>query len=114
MSQRLGADHRRLKGGVAMQSHIAEDDEIKCPACDCDAVYKYGRAWTGKQRFLCMMCGMQFTDDAKKATVKGKPLCPQCGKAMNLYKIEGDIVRFRCSVYPDCKTYKKYRMKEEK
>ncbi|HAM53467.1 MAG TPA: hypothetical protein DCP92_23265 [Nitrospiraceae bacterium] len=35
--------------------------EIKCPWCESEALYKYGKAWTGKQRFLCMMCGKQFT-----------------------------------------------------
>jgi len=88
-------------------------EEMRCPSCDSDAVYKYGRTRTGKQRFLCMMCGMQFTGNAGKATVKGKPACPKCGKPMNLYKIEGYIIRFRCSGYPECRTFKKYIMKEE-
>jgi transposase-like protein len=114
MRQPLGPDRVAFKGGVATPPSPTEGEEIKCPSCDCDAVYKYGRAWTGKQRYWCMMCGMQFTGDSSKATVKGKPLCPDCGKAMNLYKIEGEVVRFRCSGYPECKTYKKYRMKEEK
>ncbi|HCC68866.1 MAG TPA: Insertion element protein [Nitrospiraceae bacterium] len=87
---------------------------IRCPSCDSEAVYKYGKAWTGKQRFLCMMCRKQFTQDSKKVTVKGKPVCPECGKPMHLYKIEGDIIRFRCSWYPECKAYKKFRIKEEK
>lgn len=100
------------ENGLTTQT-VIRDEEIKCPSCDSDAVYKYGRTWTGKQRFLCMMCGMQFTGNAGKATVKGKPACPKCGKPMNLYKIEGYIIRFRCSGYPECRTFKKYIMKEE-
>jgi transposase-like protein len=88
-------------------------DEIKCPSCDGDALYKYGKAWTGKQRYLCIICGRQFTDSSKRGTVKGKPVCPECARPMNLYKIEGDVVRFRCSGYPECRTFKKFRMKEE-
>jgi len=87
-------------------------DEVRCPSCETYALYKNGKAWTGKQRFLCLMCGKQFTYSASRATVKGKPVCPECGKHMNIYMLEGDIVRFRCSGYPECKTYKKYRMKE--
>ncbi len=114
MHRTPGQAHVALREDVATMPSVAGGDQIKCPSCDCDAVYKYGRAWTGKQRYWCMMCGMQFTGDSSKAIVKGKPLCPQCGKAMNLYKIEGETVRFRCSGYPECKTYKKYRMREEK
>ncbi len=32
---------------------------------------------------------------------------------MHLYKIECDVIRFRCSNYPMCKTYKKFIIKEE-
>jgi len=87
--------------------------EIRCPSCDSEALYKYGKIRTGKQRFLCLMCGKQHTEDAKKITAQGKPVCHECGKMMHLYKIEGDLVRFRCSGYPECKTFKKFRMKEE-
>lgn len=61
-----------------------------------------------------MMCGMQFTKDAKKLAVKGKPVCSACGKSMNVYKIEGEVIRFRCSGYPKCREYRKFRIKEEK
>ncbi|HAM49274.1 MAG TPA: Insertion element protein [Nitrospiraceae bacterium] len=90
-----------------------QGDDNKCPSCDSSAIYKYGKVRTGKQRYLCIVCGRQFTDGSKKATVKGKPVCPECGRLMNLYKIDGDVVRFRCSGYPECRTFKKYRMKEE-
>jgi hypothetical protein len=32
---------------------------------------------------------------------------------MNVCKLEGNIIRFRCSGYPACKTYKKFIMREE-
>jgi transposase-like protein len=91
----------------------AKKTEISCPDCNKDALYKYGKTRNGKQRFLCLMCGRQFSPGTTKTEVKGKPECPKCGKQMHLYKIEGDIVRFRCSNYPECKTFKKYRIQEE-
>jgi transposase-like protein len=89
------------------------EDKISCPLCDSEAIYKYGKTKTGKQRHQCLMCGRQFSAFAKKQEVSGKPLCPECGSPMHLYKIEGTLIRFRCSNYPVCKTFKKFRIKEE-
>lgn len=86
----------------------SEIDEPKCPSCGYDAVYKYGKAWTGKRRFLCKMCGKQFTESLGRATVKDRPLCGECGSHMNLYKTDGNMIRFRCSHYPACRTFKKF------
>ena len=98
-----------------MKSDVIENIAIgvECPSCNTDAIYKYGRIKTGIQRYMCLMCGTQFTPNAKKLAVKGKPLCPECGKPMNVYKLEGDVIRFRCSGYPACKTFKKFTLKEE-
>ncbi|MGO9611507.1 MAG: IS1 family transposase [Dissulfurispiraceae bacterium] len=84
-----------------------------CPRCNGRALYKNGKTWVGKQRFLCIMCGKQFTSNPQRVTLKGKPLCPKCGRHMNLYRLDGDVIRFRCSCYPQCKTFRKYTMKEE-
>jgi ssDNA-binding Zn-finger/Zn-ribbon topoisomerase 1 len=46
--------------------------------------------------------------------VKGKPICQECGKSMQVWKIEGDIICFRCSGYPACNHFKKYKMTEAK
>ena len=93
--------------------HEKEKTETSCPSCNSEAVYRYGKAGTGKQRFLCIICGKQFTKGSKVSEVKGKPTCQECGKPMHVYKIEGDVIRFRCSGYPDCKHFRKFRMKEE-
>jgi len=100
-------DHTRVQKGQGI------DVETCCPSCDAGAVYKYGKVRTGKQRFLCLICGMQFTLDRKRPVLKGKPVCPNCSRPMNIFKLEGEILRFRCSAYPDCKTFKKYRLTEE-
>ena len=91
-----------------------EVTETICPSCDGDAVYRYGHIKTGGQRFKCILCGTQFTPGAKKSLIKGKPVCPECGKPMNVYKLEGDVIRFRCSGYPFCKTFRKFTLKEVK
>lgn len=67
----------------------------------------------GKQRFQCLMCGRQFSQGAKKQEIQGKPICPECGNTMHLYKIDGEVIRFRCSDYPVCRTFRKFRIKEE-
>jgi len=84
-----------------------EGVEVKCPQCNLDAVYKYGKTWQGKQRFICLICGRQFTQNNGRFEVKDRPACPACGKVMHLYKREYRILRFRCSGYPVCKTFRK-------
>jgi transposase-like protein len=92
---------------------IPTETSVSCPICNSEAIYKYGRTRTGKQRFQCLMCGRQFSYGAKKQEIQGKPICPVCGNPMHLYKIEGEVIRFRCSDYPVCKTFRKFRIKEE-
>lgn len=92
---------------------IMTETVVSCPICESEAIYKYGRTRTGKQRFLCLMCNRQFSQGARKQEIYGKPICSECGKHMNLYKIEGETIRFRCSNYPTCKTFKKFKIKED-
>ncbi len=80
-------------------------EKVSCPHCASEAVYRDGKAQTGKQRYLCLMCGMQFTASSR-TRVKERPLCTVCGNPMHLYRDEQTTVRFRCSQYPVCKTYK--------
>ncbi|MBI3803151.1 MAG: IS1 family transposase [Nitrospirae bacterium] len=58
--------------------------ETKCPSCKSTAYYKYGKAWTGRKRFLCLLCGRQFTFGSKRTEIKAKPSCPACGRPMHL------------------------------
>jgi transposase-like protein len=92
---------------------VKEKLTTKCPLCDSEAIYRYGKAWTGKQRFICLICGRQFTDGAHRGVVRDKPTCPCCGESMNLYMRGAGVIRFRCSRYPECKTYKKLMLKED-
>src|SRR5664279_4964845 len=81
--------------------------ELQCPECNSPALYKYGKTKSRKQRFICLICGRQFTPDASRKEVKNKPACTTCGGHMHLYKRKGNLLRFRCSHYPLCKTYAK-------
>ena len=86
---------------------MTESHKIKCSSCDSEAVYRYGRAWTGKQRFKCLICKRQFTSGNMRPELKDRPNCSVCGDQMHIYKREVGLIRFRCSNYPECKTFKK-------
>jgi transposase-like protein len=87
--------------------------EIQCPFCRAEAIYKYGKTRTGKQRYLCVMCGRQFILGVKRFGMEDRPGCPVCGRSMHVYKREYNIIRFRCSHYPECRTFTKISIKKE-
>lgn len=80
---------------------------ITCPKCGSEAHYRYGRSRQGKQRFLCIVCDRQFVLNPEHVPIANKPLCAACGARMYMYKRDRDIMRFRCSRYPACRTYAK-------
>ncbi len=87
--------------------------ELHCPVCNSGALYKNGRIKNGKQRFLCLICGRQFTPDAIRREVRNKPLCPNCGGHTHLNVRGGNMLTFRCANYPQCRTYIKIAQKVE-
>ncbi|MGA2027684.1 MAG: IS1 family transposase [Syntrophobacteraceae bacterium] len=78
----------------------------KCPRCNSEATYKFGKTRHGKQRFRCLLCGRQF-GNAARDELKERPLCHACGQKMHVYKKEAGVVRFRCSGYPLCRSFVK-------
>jgi transposase-like protein len=80
-------------------------ESIQCPICSSRALYRYGHTRNGKRRFLCLSCGRQFAPEATRHALSGRPPCPRCGRTMHLYKRKQHQMVFRCSNYPDCKTY---------
>jgi DNA-directed RNA polymerase subunit RPC12/RpoP len=82
-------------------------DAIHCPKCQSDALNRYGKTANGKRRYICLVCGRQFIVNPARKVPENRPNCPQCGKPMHCYKREPDLIRFRCSAYPNCKTYVK-------
>jgi transposase-like protein len=89
-----------------------DNGDIKCPTCNSDALYRYGRSRKGRQRFLCLLCGRQFVPGAERKEAKIKCYCDECGKKMHVYKREKNFLRFRCSGYPECRVFKKIEIKE--
>jgi transposase-like protein len=84
----------------------------QCPKCLLDTVYRYGKTKGGMQRYLCLSCGRQFTENSVKHEPHERPLCPACGRAMHVYKKEKGFMRYRCSNYPKCRTYLKMKERE--
>ena len=80
---------------------------FRCPACNSEALYRYGHVHGDRQRFKCIVCGRQFLLGSERRELKTRPTCPTCGLAMHVYKREANVLRFRCSDYPDCKGYTK-------
>jgi DNA-directed RNA polymerase subunit RPC12/RpoP len=89
--------------------------EIRCPKCNSDAVYKYGRTHAGRQRYLCLQCNRQFAAVARRYHLQMKrPVCPHCGKPMHVYMRQPGLVRFRCRGYPECRTFLAIREEDNK
>jgi transposase-like protein len=86
--------------------------ETKCPICESEALYKNGKTETGKQRFLCLLCGRQFSPGARRKEIRNRPDCPNCGSPMHFYKREHLAVRLRCSGYPECRTFLKIQIEK--
>lgn len=86
--------------------------EIKCPYCQVDTVYRYGKNRNGKQRFYCLSCSRQFVHGARRILLEDRPDCPDCGKKMYLYRRGTNGWHFRCSGYPECRTYLKRQPEE--
>jgi transposase-like protein len=83
------------------------ESTIKCPQCGSEAYNQYGHLKNGKQRYICLVCNRQFVNDHANKPIDRRPLCPTCGRSMHVYMQHPDIVRFRCSQYPDCHGYAK-------
>ncbi|MHC1743907.1 MAG: IS1 family transposase [Syntrophobacteraceae bacterium] len=92
----------RNEGAVTLDSC---DERICCPACSADTYYRYGKTRQGKQKYLCLMCGRQFTPGRKREEIRERPACPSCQSPMHAYKRETGSIRFRCSSYPKCRTF---------
>jgi predicted CXXCH cytochrome family protein len=86
---------------------IEMDRQPRCPQCHSEAFNKYGRTLSGKQRFLCLVCNRQFVLGSARREIKYRPICPACNREMHIYRREKGLTRFRCSAYPECRTYMK-------
>jgi transposase-like protein len=78
---------------------------LSCPRCGAKALNKYGHLKSGKQRYLCLVCNRQFAWPNSIKPIPYRPHCPACGRGMHVYARKGDVIRFRCQDYPNCRTY---------
>ena len=85
----------------------ASAENIRCPACGSEASYRYGKAWNGKARRICLMCNRQFVAGVDRPHGTPRPECPVCRQPMHVYRRQGSVVRYRCRNYPDCRNYVK-------
>jgi DNA-directed RNA polymerase subunit RPC12/RpoP len=83
------------------------EGRMYCPRCNSDAVYRYGHIRSGKQRYLCLLCGRQFVVSLRRVDDPERPFCPRCHNRMYLYQRGAQFVRFRCRNYPACRQYRK-------
>jgi transposase-like protein len=91
---------------AAIDTSAASKAAPKCPNCGETALNRYGRIKSGKQRYICLVCGRQFVVPRSHVSMSiDRPVCANCGQSMHIYARESYKVRFRCSRYPECKTY---------
>jgi transposase-like protein len=89
------------------QAPAGEAEGLACPDCGSDALYRYGRTHSGKQRYRCILCGRQFVEEGFRVRVDNRPDCPKCQSPMHLYMRGKGVTRFRCADYPSCRTFVK-------
>jgi ssDNA-binding Zn-finger/Zn-ribbon topoisomerase 1 len=80
---------------------------IRCPRCGSEAIYRFGNTASGKRRFICQVCSRQFITDysSNKLDLAERPTCRLCAAAMHVYMRDAQIIRFRCSRYPECRGF---------
>ena len=92
---------------MAVAADVSENP-VECPRCRSKAVYRNGKTYYHLQRYLCLMCGRQFVPGHQREYPKTRPDCPSCGARMHVFKKGRDgLTVFRCSRYPECRTYVK-------
>lgn len=70
----------------------------RCPKCNSQKLYKYGKDKQGNQKYQCRICKHQFAPDAsKKDSPRKYPSCPVCGKSSFLHHDYADYSNYRCS-----------------
>lgn len=87
------------------------DAPIKCPNCQGEALNKYGKTANGKQRYICLVCNRQFVENGSRHSMEDRPVCPNCGKQMHIYRTTKGLTRYRCSNYPQCRGFAKVETK---
>jgi ssDNA-binding Zn-finger/Zn-ribbon topoisomerase 1 len=53
------------------------------------------------------MCGRQFIPGHERKFPPSRPVCPECGSGMHIFKKHDSHTVFRCGRYPECGAYMK-------
>lgn len=76
---------------------------IKCPKCNNQKLYRYGKDPDGYQKYQCRSCRYQFAPDRTSVAREGAgqtdrryPSCPVCGKASFLHHEHDHYSNYRC------------------
>ncbi len=76
---------------------------IKCPKCNSQKLYRYGKDPDGYQKYQCRVCRHQFAPDRPSVAKEGAgqterlyPSCPVCGKASFLHHDYENYSNYRC------------------
>ena len=70
---------------------------VKCPKCNSQKLYKYGKDPFGNQKYQCRICKHQFAPARAASLRKTRyPSCPMCGKASFLHHDYADYSNYRC------------------
>lgn len=78
-----------------------------CPVCYSHSLYPFCPTGEARQRFLCVVCGVQFVVWTLAQLKSPEPQCPECGSPMQPHHGYPKGIRFRCSNYPSCHSYLK-------
>ncbi len=96
---------------AAPQTHPQDEDaSLTCPRCGAGALNKNGHIKSGKQRYLCLVCNRQFVIPSAASTLPFRPHCDACGRPMHVYARDDRFIRFRCSGYPACRSYRRIEL----
>jgi ssDNA-binding Zn-finger/Zn-ribbon topoisomerase 1 len=88
-----------------MPVDVTIGEELRCPKCGSQALYRYGRTHSGKTRFLCLSCNRQFVLNPSRKHLKSGPVCPKCARRMHVFLRHAEWTRYRCANYPECRTF---------
>lgn len=70
---------------------------LKCPKCNNNSFYRYGKDKDGYQKYQCRKCRHQFAPDKPKTEKEQSyPRCPKCGKSSFLHHDHEHYSNYRC------------------
>lgn len=70
---------------------------LKCPKCNTNHLYRYGKDKDGYQKYQCRNCKHQFApENPKTKRERSYPSCPRCGKPSFLHHDYEHYSNYRC------------------